>query len=73
MPITLSCAINQLAYTCTVTPTSVTPNGGTKNATVYVNTVKNHAGTWTLTVSGVDTQTGFTLTHTVTGQLSVKN
>jgi FtsP/CotA-like multicopper oxidase with cupredoxin domain len=73
MPITLSCAINQPAYTCTVTPTSVTPNGGTKNATVYVNTVKNHAGTWTLTVTGVDTQTGFTLTHTVTGQLSVKN
>ena len=73
MPLTLTCAINQPAYTCSVSPTSVTPNGGTKNATVYVNTVKNHAGTWTLTVTGVDTQTGFTLTHTVTGQLSVKN
>jgi hypothetical protein len=51
----------------------VTPNGGTKNATVYVNTVKGNPGTWTLTVTGVDNQTGFMLTHTVTGQLSVKN
>lgn len=72
MPISLSCAINQPAYTCTVTPTSVTPNGGTKNATVSVNTVKGFPGTYTLTLTGVDTQTGFTLTHSITANLTVK-
>jgi hypothetical protein len=70
MPITLSCTINPV-YTCTVMPTSVTPNGGTKNATIYVNTVKGFGGNYTLTVTGVDTQTGFTLTHTVTAGLTV--
>jgi FtsP/CotA-like multicopper oxidase with cupredoxin domain len=73
MPINLSCTTNQPTYTCTVSPTSVTPNGGTKNATVTVFTVKGSPGTWTLTVTGTDTQTGFTLTHTVTATVSVKN
>lgn len=71
MPIALTCAVNQAAYTCTVSPTSVTPNGGTKNATVTVNTVRGFRGTYTVTITGVDTQTGFTLTHTITAGLTV--
>jgi hypothetical protein len=71
MPIALSCTTNQPAYTCTVSPTSVTPNGGTKSATVTVNTVRGFRGTWTVTIRGVNNQTGFTLTHTVTAGLTV--
>jgi FtsP/CotA-like multicopper oxidase with cupredoxin domain len=72
MPISpITCVINQPAFTCTVSPTSLSPNGGTKSATVTVNTIKGHPGTWTLTVTGVDTQTGFTLTRSVTANLTV--
>jgi FtsP/CotA-like multicopper oxidase with cupredoxin domain len=76
MPISLTCGLNQSHYSCTVAPTSITPNGGSKNATTTVLTMKGFPGTWTLTVkgvygSGVPATGG--LTHTVNAQLTVKN
>lgn len=76
MPISVTCRVSQSHYSCTVSPTLITPNGGSKNTTVTVFTVKGFPGAWTLTVKGIyGTGVPATggLTHTVTGQLSVKN
>jgi FtsP/CotA-like multicopper oxidase with cupredoxin domain len=76
MPINLSCSINQTHYTCSISPTQVTPNGGTKKATVTIITVKGYGslGPYTVTVNGVFGSgvpaTGG-LTHTATASLNV--
>jgi hypothetical protein len=74
MLINLSCSINQTNYSCSVAPTQVTPNGGTKNATATILTVKGFGNTYTVTVtgifgSGVPASGG--LTHTITAGLKV--
>jgi FtsP/CotA-like multicopper oxidase with cupredoxin domain len=74
MPINLTCGINQTHYSCSVAPTQVTPNGGTKNATVTILTVKGYGNTYTVTATGkfgngVPASGG--LTHTATAILKV--
>jgi FtsP/CotA-like multicopper oxidase with cupredoxin domain len=72
MPVNLSCSTSQPAFTCTVSPTQVTPNGGTKTATLTVNTTKNSPGTWTVTGTGNYSSAAGTLTHKVNASLTVR-
>jgi FtsP/CotA-like multicopper oxidase with cupredoxin domain len=74
-PVALTCPTGLPAgFTCTIAPTTVTPNGGAKNATVTVTTVKG-ARTLTLTFTGkYGTGTPATggLTHAVSPTLTVR-
>jgi FtsP/CotA-like multicopper oxidase with cupredoxin domain len=66
--VSLSCKGFPTGYSCALSPTSVTLNGGTQSVAVTVSTVKGTAGTYTLTFTG----TGGGLTRTVTAALVVK-
>ena len=72
-PVALTCSAGP--YTCTVTQASVIPSGGSRNATVTVNTTKGSQGSYVLTLTakygtGIPATGG--LTHTASPSLTVK-
>jgi FtsP/CotA-like multicopper oxidase with cupredoxin domain len=70
--VSLSCSGVPSTYRCSITPTSVTLNGGTQRATVTVTTAKGSPGTYTLSLNGTNAYTGGSLVHTTTAGLTVK-